>query len=384
MAFRDPINIDDLKAAARQHMPRAVFDFIEGGVDDELGIARMRAAYEDMCLVPRVGRNVSKTSTASTIFGQQFSAPFGIAPMGLADLFRRGADMSLARAAAAADIPLGLSAASSSSMERVAPVAGGRLWYQIYGTKDRQIMDHMIGRAAALGVKTIFLTLDVPIDARRERNLRNRFTVPYRPTPAAIAETLLHPHWLWAYFRAGGMPVLENWVPYAPANASAREVAAFFKQQTPDPTQDWDDVKRVRDLWKGNLLVKGVLHPDDAVTARNMGADGIVISTHGGRQMDRAPAPLSCVGPIRRAVGDDMTIIVDGGIRRGADIVCALAAGANFTLVGRSALYGAIAGGDAGALTAVNMLKNEVLATMTQLGSRDATELNGDFIRPTN
>ena len=380
MALRNIINTDDLKAASRRYLPRSVFDFIEGGSDDELGLARVRTAFDGLCLVPRIGRNVSSVSARKTIFGRSYAAPFGIAPTGLADLFRRGADVALAKGAAAADIPFALSAASSSSMERVAPIADGRLWCQIYGTKDRAIMDNMIGRAATLGVETLLLTLDVPIDARRERNLRNRFTIPYRPTPAAVLETLLHPRWLWGYFLGGGMPVLENWTAYAPAGSSAREVAAFFKQQTPDSTQDWDDVKRVRDIWKGSLVIKGVLHPDDAVIARGIGADGVLVSSHGARQLDRAPPPILSIASIRQAVGDDMTIIVDGGIRRGADIVCALCAGADFAMVGRATLYGAIAGGIPGALAAINVLKNEIQATLTQIGCRDVSELGQGYL----
>jgi L-lactate dehydrogenase (cytochrome)/(S)-mandelate dehydrogenase len=374
------INVDDAKTAARRYMPRAVFDFIEGGAEDEIGLARTRAAFEALHLVPRVGRDVSTVSLETRVLGRGFSAPFGIAPMGLADLFRPGSDAALARAAAISNIPFALSAASSSSLETLGPILGDGLWCQIYGTRDRAIMHDMADRARAIGVETIVLTLDVPVDARRERNIRNRFALPYRPTPAAIVDALRHPLWLRDYLAAGGMPTLGSWVKYAPSGASAPDVAAVFKTQTPDPSQSWEDVKCLRDLWPGKLVLKGVLHPDDARISRQLGADGVIVSNHGARQLDRAPPPISMVRAIKDVAGQQMNVILDGGIRRGSDVVSALCAGADFVLVGRSMLYGAVAHREVGVKRIVDILAQEVRETMMHLGCPAVSALDAGFV----
>ena len=372
------INYDDLRRMAKRRVPRIAFDFLEGGVDDEQGLNRNSEAFSRRALVPRYLIDASKPDQTTTLFGKTYAHPFGIAPTGGASLFRRDADMILARAAKAANVPFIISGAATATMEEVAGVARDNSWYQLYIARDRAISRDMVARAAACEFSTLVLSVDVPGQVRRERNLRNGFGRPMKPTLSAKIETLKHPAWLLEYYTGGGLTA-SNWIKYAAKNASARGVLDFLATQFPTPAV-WDDVAWIRKQWKGNFVIKGIMSPDDARRAAAMGVDGLMISNHGGRQLDRSPSPLEVLPAIRDAVGEKLVVMFDSGIRRGSDIVTAMCLGAKFCFVGRWTLFGATAGGEAGANHALSMVSTEVASIMTQIGASDIANLGSQFL----
>ena len=368
MSIDRAINIEDLHRLARRRLPKIAFDFIEGGVEDEDGLERNTAAFRRHRLLPRYLADVATIDQSTTLLGRSYASPFGIAPTGLGSLFRPGADLILAEAAAAANIPFILSGASSSSIEAVAKVAPNHAWYQLYGARDRKISEDLIRRSHDAGLGTLMLTVDVPVTPKRERNIRNGFTRPLKMSVMTYLEAMLHPGWVIDYLRSGGMPFFENWQPYAPAGASASAVADFVSTQTPASDQTWRDFENFRKLWPGKLAIKGIMHPGDARRAVELGVDGILVSNHGGRQLDRAPASLEALPAIKAAVGDKVTLMLDSGVRRGADILVAWALGARFAFVGRATLYGAVVGALPGASKAIEILRHEIELNMKQIG----------------
>jgi L-lactate dehydrogenase (cytochrome)/(S)-mandelate dehydrogenase len=372
------INVDDLRKLAKRRLPKIAYDFIEGGLEDERGIARNEVAFGEFRLVPRYGVDVARIDQSTTLFGRKFASAIGIAPTGLGGLFRQGADLLLAEAARDADVPFIMSGSSTCLIEDLARVAPNHGWYQLYLAKDRRISEDMVRRARDAGLSTLAITLDVPVNSKRERNIRNGFVRPLRLTLRTKLEACLHPDWLVDYLRYG-MPVLSNWQAYAPKGASAAEIAEFVASQTPSPVL-WRDVEAFRRQWPGNLVLKGIMHPDDAIRAAALGVDGIVVSNHGGRQLDRAPGPIEVLPAIRAAVGDKLTLMYDSGIRRGSDVIIALCLGAKFVFMGRPTLYGVAAGGVAGASRALQILKQEIGTAMAQLGAPDIASLGPQFL----
>ena len=371
-------NVDDMRRAAKRRLPRIAFDFIEGGVEDEDGLNSNEQAFRRHRLVPRYLVDVSKRDQSATVFGRSYASPFGIAPTGLAGLFRPGADLMLAEAAREANIPFIMSGASTASIEELAKVAPEHGWYQLYAARDKKISEDMIRRASDAGLSTLVLTVDVPVHSNRERNQRNGFTRPLKMTLATKLEALRHPGWLAAYLKHG-TPMFSNWAPYAGKDADADKVAAFVATQTAAPLT-WRDVENFRRLWPRKFVIKGIMHPDDAVRAASMGVDGIMVSNHGARQLDRAPSPVEVFPAIRDAVGDRMTLMLDSGVRRGVDALIALCLGAKFVFVGRATLYGAAAGGVAGATAAINILRREIDLTLGQIGCPSLDQLGPDFL----
>jgi (S)-mandelate dehydrogenase len=373
------INIEDLRRMAKRHLPRICFDFIEGGLEDELGIARNERAFNRHRIVPRYLVDVAQRDQSVSLFGRSYALPFGIAPTGLAGLFRRGADLMLAEAAAAANIPFIMSGASTASIEAAARVAPEHTWYQLYGARDMKVSEDLIRRARDAGLSTLVHTVDVPVNSKRERNIRNGFIRPYKLTASIVLDGLAHPAWLLDYLRHGGMPMFENWAPYARPGASANEVADFLGAQTPS-TQTWRELEAYRRLWPRTLVVKGILHPDDAKRCAELGVDGIIVSNHGGRQLDRAPSPLEVLPAIDAAVGDKLTVMLDSGVRRGSDIVIAWCLGARYVFVGRATLYGAAAGGTAGAKRAIAILRDEIDRVLAQIGCPSFRQLGPEWL----
>jgi isopentenyl diphosphate isomerase/L-lactate dehydrogenase-like FMN-dependent dehydrogenase len=373
------VNIEDLRRMAKRHLPRICFDFIEGGLEDERGLERNETAFGKVALVPRYLVDVSKRDLSTTLFGRRYALPFGIAPTGIIGLFRRGGDLMLAQAAVAADMPFIMSGTSTASIEALAKVAPNHGWYQLYGARDRKISEDMIRRVRDAGLSTLVLTVDVPIGSKRERNIRNGFIRPYKLKPSVMLEALRHPAWLADYFRHGGMPYFDNWQPYAKAGARPEEVADFLATQTPS-SQTWQDFENYRRLWPGKLVVKGVMHLDDARRLADMGVDGIMVSNHGGRQLDRAPSPLEVLLPITQAVGSRVTVMFDSGVRRGADIVIARCLGARFVFCGRATLYGCAANGGAGAKRAIDILRDEIDRALAQIGCPSFDQLGPDWL----
>jgi L-lactate dehydrogenase (cytochrome)/(S)-mandelate dehydrogenase len=388
MNLDSAINIEDLHRIARRKLPRVIFDYIEGGVEDERGLARNEAAFHKHRLLPRYLVDVSKRDQSATVFGRTYSSPFGISPTGGVGLYRREGEVMLAEAAAAANIPYIMSGGSNASMEEAARVAPNNVWFQLYAAKDGNVTDALIGRARDLGLGALVLTVDVPVHPKRERNYRNGFArvrsggvlEALKLKPSIILEAMTHPAWIIEYVRLGGAPTLGNWVPHAGNGASKAEVIKFGRTQTPASAQTWRDLERYRRLFPRALVVKGILNPADAIRAAEIGCDGVIVSNHGGRQLDQAPASLEALPAVKAAVGDKMTVMLDSGVRRGADILIAFCLGAQFVFFGRPTLYGAVAGGLPGVKKVVDIFRSEIDLVMGQIGCPSLSELGPDFL----
>lgn len=371
MNIRDAINTDDVATLARRHLPRIAFDFIDGGVDGEDGLQRNRDAFGRYRLVPRYLVDVEKRTQATTLFGRTYASPFGVSPMSIAGFFRPGADLMIARAAAASDVPYIMSSASCSSVEAAVREAPQNTWFQVYGTRNPDITADLVARAKRLDVPVLVLTVDTPVIGKRERNIRNGFRRPMKMTPGVILQGLARPAWTFRYLRARGIPLMENWAPYAPAGVDAGTVADLYGAQTPAPGQTWDVLRNVRKLWSGPLVVKGILHHEDARMCVNLGADGILISNHGGRQLDAAPAPIDVLPRIASVVGDKAVLLIDSGFRRGSDIAKALCLGARAAFIGRPIMFGAAAAGEIGVRRVLDIYRQELGLLMGQMGWPD-------------
>jgi (S)-mandelate dehydrogenase len=388
MKIDQAVNIEDLHKMARRKLPRIIFDFIEGGVEDERGLSRNEEAFHKHRLLPRYLVDVSKRDQTQTIFDHTFASPFGISPTGGVGLYRPGGDLMLAEAAAKANIPFIMSGMSNASMEAAARIAPNHTWYQLYAARDMRISDNLVRRARDNGLEGLVLTVDVPVHSKRERNIRNGFGrvrggsvfEALKLKPSVLLEAMTHPAWVVEYLRTGGAPPLENWLPYAPEGASKAESIQFARDQTPADAQTWRDLERYRQLFPRKLIVKGIMHPADALRAAEIGCDGIIVSNHGGRQLDQAPASLEALPAIHRAVGDKLTVMLDSGVRRGADILIALCLGARFVFFGRPTLYGTVAGGVPGAQKAISILQHEIDLVMGQIGCPSLNELGPDFL----
>ena len=388
MSLNGVVNIEDLHQLAKKRLPKIAFDFIEGGVEDEHALERNRTAFSKHQLLPRYLVDVSKRDQSQTIFGRKFNSPFGISPTGTAGLFRRGADLMLAEAARDANIPYIMSGGSNHSMEAAAKVAPHNTWYQLYAARDKSISEDLVRRAADCGIETLVLTVDVPVRPRRERNIRNGFAA-IRGTwlkaalslkPHILAEAMQHPGWIWEYVSHGGTPNLDNWKPYAPPDAGVDDVVDLFSTNTPAHAQTWRELETYRKLFPRNLVVKGLMNPADAIRAADIGCQGVLVSNHGGRQLDQAPGSLDVLPAMKQAVGDRMTLLIDSGVRRGADIVIALCLGAQFVTFGRPTLYGAVAGGLDGVRMAIDIFRTEIDLVMGQIGCPSLDQLGPDFL----
>jgi len=282
MGVDKAVNVEDLYRMAKRRTPKVVFDFIEGGVEGEAALKRNIAAFERYCLLPRYLVDVREIDQTTELFGRKWASPFGFAPTGAAGLFRLGSDLNLAAAAARANIPYVMSGASNDTIEAAARVAPEHTWYQVYAARDGKITEDMIRRSADAGLGALLLTVDVPTRPARERNLRNGYSHDLRKfTPGRILDGLLHPVWTFDYLRNGGAPTLGNWAPYAPAGANVHAVLDFVNSQIPASSQTWRELETYRRLWDGPLIVKGVMHPDDAIRAADLGADLIVMGAYG-------------------------------------------------------------------------------------------------------
>lgn len=363
---------------AHARMPKVVFDYIDGGVENEDALAANLSAFRKRTFVPRYLLNVESRVHRTMLFGKQYERSFGISPTGFASLFRPGADLMLARSASKAGIPFVLSGASNSSIEAVAKVAPCNTWFQVYGTRNRDITTDLLDRASGAGIETLVVTVDVPVTPKRTRNIRNGFGLPPRMSISNVVQALLHPAWTFGYLSNGGLPKLGNWQAYAPEGAIALDIARVFAQETPDPTQTLKDIAELRARWKGKMLVKGILHPDDAVSMLGLGMDGIWVSNHGGRQLDRIVPSIDMLHAIRAAVGKEATLVIDSGIRCGADIAIARCLGADFAFVGRATLFGAAAAGEAGVSRVIDLLTEELDLVMGQIGCGDVNQLSPD------
>lgn len=378
MRIENAVNLDDLRRIAKKRLPRIAYDFIEGGVEDEDGVDRNERAFRNHRLVPRYLVDVTTRDQSAELFGRRYASSFGIAPTGVASLFRPGADLMLAEAAAKANIPFIMSGSSTASIEDLAKVAPDNGWYQMYTARDKSISEDMIRRAREAGLSTLVVTVDVPVHSNRERNRRNGFSRPLKLTLATKLDALRHPTWLAGYLKHG-TPMFSNWAPYASDGNDADVVANLVASQTA-ASLTWRDIENFRNLWPRKFVLKGTMQVDEAVRAADMGVDGLIVSNHGGRQLDRAPSPLEVFPAINAAVGERMTLMLDSGVRRGSDVLIARCLGAKFVFLGRPTLYAAVAGGVPGVGRAIDILAREIDLTMGQIGAPDLGHLGPDFL----
>lgn len=374
------VNIEDLRRLARRRLPRSVFDFFDGGAEDETTLRANRAAFERVRLLPKVLVDVSRVDTRVELLGKPSKLPMAIAPTGAIGAGRNGADVMLAKAARAAGIPFTLATPATATIEEVAEAASGRLWFQLYLLKNLDFRMKLVERARAAGYEALLVTVDLTTGGKRERDLRNDFTAPFRPTWRNSRDMIFKPGWLMD-MALNGVPQMKNLEGMVQHSPRLTDVAASVGREL-DASFTWDDLKRLRDAWPGKLLLKGVERPDDAVRAAAMGCDGVVVSNHGGRQLDGAAATLDALPEVARAVGGKITVLLDGGVRRGVDLLKARALGAQGVLTGRATLFGVMAGGEAGAARAIRILAGEFERALMLAGVARASDIGSDLVAP--
>lgn len=373
--LRGILSLDDFEPAARRHLPRPIFGYIAGAVETNRSLAANREAFDEHAFVPRVLVDISRRSTQCTVFGKTWSAPFGIAPMGICALSSYRGDLVLARAAADAGVPMIMSGSSLIRLEEVASACPGT-WFQAYLPGDEPRIGALIERVAAAGFRTLVITVDTPVSANRENNVRTGFSTPLRPTPRLFWDGITHPRWLFGTFLRTllrhGMPHFENNYATRGAPIVSRNVARDFSDRG---HLNWAHFRFIRSIWPGRLVIKGILSADDARIARDAGADGIIVSNHGGRQLDGAVAPLRVLPSIVAAC-PDLPVMMDSGVRRGTDVLKALALGARCVFVGRPFAYAAAVGGVAGVTHAIDLLTQEISRDLAMLGVNDVEALD--------
>jgi isopentenyl diphosphate isomerase/L-lactate dehydrogenase-like FMN-dependent dehydrogenase len=374
-------NIEDLRRMAKRRLPRGIFEFVDRGTEDEVALRNNRAAFEDIKLKPHVLADVSGRSLETRIFGKTIKMPFGVAPTGTAGLLSYGGEVALAKAAARAGIPCTIATNAMTPMEEIIEQAGGELWFQLYMWSDKDLSLKFVDRVKSVGFETLIVSVDGAVGANREYNHRNGFEVPLKYTPRLVAQLLARPGWLATcllqQFIRRGVPKFENYPPELMDSLMSKN----FKRSTlKNDGLNWDDLKVLRDRWPGNLIVKGILHPDDAAVAADCGADGVIVSNHGGRNLDASVAPIQILPEIAARVGGRMAVIVDSGFRRGTDVIKGLALGADLVMAGRPTLYGAAAGGEAGAYRALEIFREETDRVMGLLGLHTVDEIGHDCL----
>jgi isopentenyl diphosphate isomerase/L-lactate dehydrogenase-like FMN-dependent dehydrogenase len=375
--------VDDLRKAARRRLPKGLFEFVDRGCEDEVALKSNRLAFDRIRLYPRGLVDVSQRSARTVLFGREQNLPLAIAPTGAAGLLWYHGEIELAKAAAAAGVPFTLSTASITSMEKVAEAAGGRLWFQLYMWPDRRMSYQLIDRVKAAGYESLVVTVDTVVSPKRDYNHRNGFSVPIRINRHNALDVALHPAWLVnvmaRYLLTSGIPRHENYPDEL--RRSLIDQPKKFGSTPKNETLTWEDLRVLRARWSGPLVVKGVMHPDDARKAAACGADGVIVSNHGGRNFDSAPTSIDALPSVVEAVGERMTVMVDSGFTRGSDVVKALALGAKAVLLGRAPLYGCAVAGAGGAKRALDIFGEDILRSLAYLGCTSIDKLVDVAIR---
>ncbi len=375
MNLKNCINIEDLRLAAKHRAHKMVFDYIDGGADDEKTLARNTSAFDDYELLYKVLSGVDNPDTSTTLLGEKIDVPFFLSPSAGNRLFHTVGEIGPAIAADKVGTIYSLATLSSISIEDIGALTDGPKWFQLYVWKDRGLVREMLTRAKAAGYTAMFLTVDLPIAGNRERDPKNGFTIPPKIGLSQMWEALKSPWWVMDY-------LFSPQITYANLNnaTSAISLSKFIEDQM-DASFNWKDAEWLLGEWNGPSILKGVVRTDDAVRAEQTGFNAISISNHGGRQLDTSPAPISCLAPIRDAVSDKTELIVDGGIRRGTDVLKALAMGANAVSFARPYLYGLAAGGEEGAIRAVELIRDSIIRDMILLGARSIKDIDESFIK---
>lgn len=374
-------SVEDLRRIAKRRLPRGVFDYIDGGAEDERTLAANSADFSSIEFCPNVLRDVSSIDTTTTLFGREISMPLMLSPTGFGRIAHSDGELAVARAARRAEIPYSLSTMATRSIEEVADVApDGDHWFQVYTWKDRGLVTEMVQRAAQSGYRGLWLTVDTALLGRRERDVRRGFTIPPKIGPGTIIDGIVHPAWTWDFIRHEPI-VFANVVGLADEDGSDPVSLAEHMMRQFDQALSWDDVDWLRSIWDGPVVLKGIQTVEDARRAADLGVDGVALSNHGGRQLDDAPTPISLVEPVAQAVGDQMTVICDGGIRRGSDIAKALALGADVCSIGRPYLYGLGAAGERGVDHVIEHLRDGLVRTMALCGRTEIAALDRSLVR---
>ncbi len=370
-------NAEDLRAEAKRRLPKWIFEFVDKGAEDGLAIANNVEAFRRLKLRTRALVDMSDRDLGATLFGARSALPLAIAPTGAAGLCWYEGELALAKAAAKFGVPFTMAIGSTTPLEKVAAEAGGRLWFQLYIWENPQLTADLVRRVHAAGYEALVVTIDVGLGTNREHNYRNGWGNPFKPSYRTVRDILLRPRWLFGvltrYLTTTGMPRHAN----NPPEAKNIHGAAL---RSKEGAVSWQDFKRLRDLWPGKLLIKGILRADDAERAVEYGADGVVVSNHGGRVLDSAIAPIDALPAIADAVGTRVTVMLDSGIRRGSDIVKACALGAKAVLLGRPALWGTAVAGEAGAEHALKLIRREYELTLSHVGCRNVGEIGPDVL----
>ncbi|WAH61113.1 alpha-hydroxy-acid oxidizing protein [Pseudomonas silvicola] len=370
-------NIEDLRRLAQIRVPKGIFEFVDRGSEDEVALRNNRSAFERIKMVPNTLIDVSKRTQAINLFGHDIKMPIAIAPTGVAGLMWYQGELALAKAAAAAGIPFTLATGSMTAMETIAAEAPGRLWFQLYMWPDRSLSHALVERARVAGFEALVVTVDGVVPGNREYNLRNGFTMPFSYSRRNIVDVLRHPRWMFSvlgrYMANDGLPRYENY----PTELKNRITAApVGRGMLRNDSLTWEDLRELRRRWPHTLIVKGIMTPADALRALECGADSIVVSNHGGRNLDSTRAPIDVLPTIADSVRERMTVLMDSGVRRGSDVVKALALGAKAVLVGRPTLYGTAVNGEAGAAHAIGIFREEIDRMMAHMGCRSVAELD--------
>ena len=370
------LSIEDLRTRALSILPRINAEYVEGGAEDEITLYGNRRGFDRYEFQPRVLRDVARVDTGCMILGQDSQLPFAIAPTGFNGLLWPKGDLALARAASKAGICFGQSTVSNASIADIAAIKPLRHWFQLYLFGQENVWRTLIEEASKNGCETIMLTVDSQVLGNREWDRRN-YSVGFSPTLSARLEMLLHPTWMWRVMRHG-IPNFPNLAQFVPGQNKDLYTIANWSLANQRPDADWSTVKKIRQAWSGKLIIKGIQHLDDVRAAIDVGADGVVLSNHGGRQLDRAAPPIRLVSSARTLAGKNYTIIVDSGFRRGTEIVLALALGADAVLLGRTMLYGLAVAGEAGVFRAIEILATEIRRTLALLGVSSIKNLSND------
>lgn len=375
-------DVSDLRRIARRRMPRGVFDYVDGGAEDEVTLRENTAAFRRIEFRPRVLRDVDTVDTATTLLGRRLPIPLVLAPTGFPRSVHPEGELATARAAERAGLPYTLSTLGTYSIEEVAAAAPtGAHWFQVYVWRDRGLVKEMIERAAASGYAALVLTVDTAVFGRRERDVRHGFTMPPQLGVGTLVDGALHPGWTWQFLRAEPIRFANVVGRDVGDGTNAVSVADYINSQF-DPSLSWRDVDWMRGVWSGPIVIKGIQTVADAKIAADAGVEAIALSNHGGRQLDTAPVPIELVAPVADAVGDRVEIICDGGVRRGSDIVKAVARGARACMAGRVHLYGLAAGGERGVAHALHIIDRDVRRTMALIGARAVADITGDLVSP--